>query len=207
MRNKGITLIALIVTIIILLVLAGVGITMLMGDNGILNKANIAKKESEFSNEIEQNRLGSYNEMMNSYTTRSGETTAEQIAQLQSEVQTLKTQVEAIGTMGTGSYTISIADRTWVESTFNLPAGKYIVTAVIVDPSSAKAENIWHVCTIFGQSGQASMAEYNETVFNGYTQISNVFSGDTSFDCKLSLYHNYGSTQSFTVRYNYIKIK
>ncbi len=34
MKNKGITLIALVVTIIILLILAGVTIATLMGDNG-----------------------------------------------------------------------------------------------------------------------------------------------------------------------------
>lgn len=46
MRKKnGITLIALVITIIILLILAGVSITTLTGDNGILNKAqNAANK-------------------------------------------------------------------------------------------------------------------------------------------------------------------
>lgn len=37
--NKGITLIALVVTIIVLLILAGVAIAMLTGDNSILNRA------------------------------------------------------------------------------------------------------------------------------------------------------------------------
>lgn len=41
--NKGITLIALIITIIVLLILAGISISMLSGDNGILNKAVQAK--------------------------------------------------------------------------------------------------------------------------------------------------------------------
>ncbi len=37
-ENKGITLIALIITIIVLLILAGVSIAMLSGDNGVLNQ-------------------------------------------------------------------------------------------------------------------------------------------------------------------------
>lgn len=41
--NKGITLIALVITIIVLLILAGISISMLAGDNGILNKATQAK--------------------------------------------------------------------------------------------------------------------------------------------------------------------
>ena len=43
--NKGITLIALVITIIVLLILAGVTIAMLMGDNGILTKATEAKND------------------------------------------------------------------------------------------------------------------------------------------------------------------
>ena len=42
-RNKGITLIALVVTIIVLLILAGISISMLTGQNGILNRASEEK--------------------------------------------------------------------------------------------------------------------------------------------------------------------
>ncbi len=45
-NNKGITLIALVVTIIVLLILAGVSIAMLTGQNGILTNANKAREES-----------------------------------------------------------------------------------------------------------------------------------------------------------------
>ena len=39
-QEKGITLIALVVTIVVLLVLAGVSIVVLFGDNGIIKQAN-----------------------------------------------------------------------------------------------------------------------------------------------------------------------
>ena len=45
-ERKGITLIALVITIIVLLILAGVSIAMLTGDNGILTQANNAKIET-----------------------------------------------------------------------------------------------------------------------------------------------------------------
>ena len=45
-RNKGITLIALVVTIIVLLILAGISINMLTGQNGILNRAAEAKEKT-----------------------------------------------------------------------------------------------------------------------------------------------------------------
>ena len=46
---KGITLIALVVTIVVLLILAGVSINLLLGDNGIIIKAKEAKRKSQVS--------------------------------------------------------------------------------------------------------------------------------------------------------------
>ena len=46
-RKSGITLIALIVTIIVLLILAGVSISMIVGENGVVSKAQNAKRKSE----------------------------------------------------------------------------------------------------------------------------------------------------------------
>ena len=45
-EQKGITLIALVITIIVLLILAGVSIAMLTGENGILTKATTSKTET-----------------------------------------------------------------------------------------------------------------------------------------------------------------
>ena len=59
MRNKevtkkeGITLIALVITIIILLILAGITITAITGENGLLNSTLKAKEETEIENEKE----------------------------------------------------------------------------------------------------------------------------------------------------------
>ena len=46
-KNVGITLIALVVTIIVILVLAGTSVNMLTGQNGILNRATEAKRNTE----------------------------------------------------------------------------------------------------------------------------------------------------------------
>ena len=45
--SKGITLIALVITIIVLLILAGVTISMVLGDDGIIAQAQGAKKAQE----------------------------------------------------------------------------------------------------------------------------------------------------------------
>ncbi len=53
-RNNGITLIALIITIIVLLILAGITVSMLTGDNGLLNKTSEAQFKSDLSSFKEQ---------------------------------------------------------------------------------------------------------------------------------------------------------
>lgn len=60
LREKGITLIALIVTIIILMILAGVVVATITGNNGILNKAKFAKNKYQNSENEENNRVNSY---------------------------------------------------------------------------------------------------------------------------------------------------
>ena len=66
-KNKGITLIALVVTIIALLVLAGISIAMLTGQNGILNRAVEAKEKTELAQEDENEKLQGYEEIINKY--------------------------------------------------------------------------------------------------------------------------------------------
>ena len=56
-KNSGITLIALVITIIVLLILAGVSIAMLTGENGILTQANNAKEKTEEAKEEELRKL------------------------------------------------------------------------------------------------------------------------------------------------------
>ena len=53
-NNKGITLIALVITIIVLLILAGVSIAMLTGDNGILTKATESTTATDLAEVLER---------------------------------------------------------------------------------------------------------------------------------------------------------
>ena len=62
-KEKGITLIALVITIIVLLILAGVVIATLTGDNGILTKARTAQATNDEEKAKEQIKIavmGSY---------------------------------------------------------------------------------------------------------------------------------------------------
>ena len=62
-KQKGITLIALVVTIIVLLILAGISIATLTGENGLITKTNSAKektKQAEAEERVKIEVLGSY---------------------------------------------------------------------------------------------------------------------------------------------------
>lgn len=55
--QKGITLIALVVTIIVLLILAGIAIALLTGDNGIITNAQASRSNTAYRTADEQMRL------------------------------------------------------------------------------------------------------------------------------------------------------
>ena len=68
-ENKGITLIALVVSIIVLLILAGISVSMLTGHNGILNRASEAKEKTEIASKDEQRRLAQVEALMSTVDT------------------------------------------------------------------------------------------------------------------------------------------
>ena len=57
MENSAITLTALVITIIVLLILAGVTLNMVMGENGIIKKAQLAKSKTEEAQNKEMEEL------------------------------------------------------------------------------------------------------------------------------------------------------
>ena len=89
-NEKGITLIALVITIIVLLILAGVAIVTLTGDNGILNKAQSAKTETDNSQEYEQVKLA----VLNSKMSNEGTDFSINKTKLDNELTNLVTDVE-----------------------------------------------------------------------------------------------------------------
>ena len=76
-KNKGITLISLVITVIVLLILAGVALTMLSGENGIMTRAKTAREQHEDAQEQEENRPAGMENVMDEYlgNTAPGSTT------------------------------------------------------------------------------------------------------------------------------------
>ena len=66
-KQRGITLIALVVTIIVLLIMAGVSVSMLTGQNGILTNAAKAKENTEAASDLEFLQTKAYEAVTNYY--------------------------------------------------------------------------------------------------------------------------------------------
>lgn len=56
-KERGITIIALVITIVVLLILAGVSISLIINRNEIISKAEVAKQEAEIADEKEKINL------------------------------------------------------------------------------------------------------------------------------------------------------
>ena len=78
-KNKGITLVALVITIIVLLILAGITITGIIGDNGILTRATVAKENTRGASVEEARDLWKQNKKIDKST---GEWTSQSLAEL-----------------------------------------------------------------------------------------------------------------------------
>ncbi len=64
-QQKGITLIALVITIVVLIILAGVAISLTLTDNGIFNRAKQARDMYKNASEDEMKMINSIDDVVN----------------------------------------------------------------------------------------------------------------------------------------------
>ncbi len=127
-RNKGITLIALVITIIVLLILAAVSIATLTGENGILSQANKAKIETRGASVEEECNLWKINQEMDNKTTEETAQTLQELLDSLEERNLItaeeKETIKETGEITIGSKTINFEK---VKKTLNnVKVGDYI---------------------------------------------------------------------------------
>ncbi len=65
-KERGITLVALVVTVVVLLILAGVSISLILGNKGIITMTKKAKENHEAAGATENTQMKeAYNWMLN----------------------------------------------------------------------------------------------------------------------------------------------
>ena len=112
--NKGITLIALVITIIVLLILAAVSIATLTGENGILTRANDAKTQTEEAKEDELRRLTALEAATNLEDTTYIDNSTEEEKTVTIPAETAVSQVEGENTLKDGLVIIDKNGNEWV---------------------------------------------------------------------------------------------
>ena len=108
-NNKGITLVSLVITIIVMLILAGVSLNMIMGDTSVLKQAQEAVEKQEMASFIEE-----LNMMLSGFnikaTVQSAQTSGPDLA-FSDYLEELKRKGKIDGYTYTGEYLISYNDR------------------------------------------------------------------------------------------------
>ena len=117
-ENKGITLIALVVTIIVLLILAGVSISMLMGENGIITQAQESKIETRGGAVEEARDLWKVNQKSDEYTNSDTSQTLDELL-TELEDKDLLTEEERNEVEETGKVTIGSREIVFFETINN----------------------------------------------------------------------------------------
>ena len=146
-KNKGITLIALVVTIIVLLILAGISIVMLTGQNGILNRAVEAKEKTEVAQEEENEKLQGYEDTINQYVPSSNGGTTE-------------------GGLPTGTGTTPYLPD---ESKFEKVEGTDLNTGLVIKEKKTGSEYVWVEVprtTAVYPEGKLNITEFTDEEYN-----------------------------------------
>ena len=124
MKNKGITLIALVVTIVVLLILAGITISLVFGSNGVIQKAKDSKEQTEIGEmreKLEMAKVPVYADGNGSY-----------------KVQDYWNRIESEGLIA--DKTVDIIDNG--DGTYEVTTTPGYVFEITVEPNKEIAENI-----------------------------------------------------------------
>ena len=160
-KNGGITLVALVITIVILIILAGISISTLT-NTGIFQKAKDAKKASENAEKEQSQTLSEYEKELNKYTAQ--ELTEDKINKVLSETENivLKDANGNIFTLPAG-FKVVVNDDTGNAKTVD----KGIVIEDATDAATKGSQFVWvPVGTIIKTDGTQAEIKLNRYTFD-----------------------------------------
>lgn len=123
-NQKGITLIALVITIIVLLILAGVSIAMLTGPNGLLTRAGNAKDDTLKAEAVEKANMEAQAQLTNALAGKGFDSVDDITANLNS------------GKSDGITYSVAVNESTGVTITISAPSGLTKNTAEVKKDSN-----------------------------------------------------------------------
>ena len=164
-NKKGITLIALVITIIVLLILAGVSIATITGENGILERAKSAKEASENVTNEENSRISQYENEIDNYSTlgRSGENASYE--ELKARIEILEKELQAKNNMNNLSTNETVIG-TWIDG--KKLYQKTVELDITKANSKSYSHNIENVENIFVDTGNTFFTTNNGGTSNAF---------------------------------------
>ena len=174
-NKKGITLVALVVTIVVLLILAGVSINLVLGNNGIITKAKDAETKSA---EASQNDLIGMNELAQQLEEQINGSTGSGSGNGGAGGSGTDTKVPEVGTSETAPY--------FPDNTFTKKEGT-IDTGLVIQDASGN-EYVWVVVprttAVYATTGLGKTtftdADYT-SIENDLKEYTKTYRGSTSF--------------------------
>ena len=172
--SSAITLIALIITIIVLLILTGVTLNMIIGENGIIKKANTASEETNKESAAEKLSLKITNVQIDSYTIKKRMPTLQELTDeldKDSEIEYVKKKNVEVGSLAK----VDIGDATSILT--KLKDYKYVF----------EINNKFQLASIDGK-------QVSDNIINGSSIINNI---------EISAGEIGGETANFNMNINY----
>ena len=177
-NRRGVTLIALVITIIVLLILAGVTIAMLTGDNGIISKAMQAKNKTEEARKTEEAGLKKIENYINGKSAEAGVV-----------IQDLK----SIKSDGTEGEVIGEKVSDGAGGVVPIPSGFYYVGGT-VKSGAVISDNLADKDKYKGQEVVGTNLSGNQFVFIPVNGVSLKYEQDHTYDGK----HEYAYTSALS---------
>lgn len=206
-KERGITLIALVVTIVVLLILAGVSLNLVLGDNGIITKAKDAKIETRAASVEDRKNLWKLDESTDEYATSKAQTLEELVDELQQEnlvTEDEKNEILDKGHVVIGSKDIPFSDGL-IKSTYTITNSneKINFNKIILEGdiliekpdfqnysiegiSNSKEGNYISTGSVDGKSGNLEIVgDIKDATFK--YNLTDFMKGDEVFYCKVNI--------------------
>ena len=194
--DSGITLIALIVTIIIMLILAGVSISMVTGENGVIKNAKKSVKQTEIAQVDEKAKLIATDLLISKRSDGDSDdiTIADIVSGLQKEGYTIETETSGTQTVTADNIKFKI-DGTET-SNVQVAPGKTKTVDVVVDLGDDSGTKYYVV--IRGSSYELKMEDNSPTVSREETKRESNSSGSNDIDSATSNATSVATTDAST---------
>lgn len=202
-QNQGITLIALVITIIVLLILAGVGMNVLFDEDGLLTKAQQAKEKTAEAVGEEQDTLNYVDNLLKKYT-------EDNYVEPFNPDDTWDGTSEEIIPEGDNYYIWTCEQLKWFEEQVNSRntfENKNVYLMANLDMGARKVNGVWQSEHNWIPIGSASRCDFKGNFFGGNKTIGGLYVNSNQYYAVGLFSYNYGNIQDLKVRESYFNNK